>query len=1418
MKNRLGNIFIFVCTVLMLTLASCGCGESALHGSAVDSLLHRLSTERYSSLDALQGAADSLSVMTTDDEAQMIAANSRAYVAMMRMDYATAYNGYSSVSESSRCAIERLVADVGLMTVCYRVSENRLFFDHRADALSSIRRINEEMALLGDADRERFLRAKIEFGIVSICYFSNLSMQEEKQKALKYLSQNLEGCDDVQLRLYARMIIANNVRDDIERLRSLCRGVELAQSSGCRWLEANYNLLLAISLRDSTRLKGFKEALPEYAVLLNPGNIPDDAFAMSLALKAADGFGEYGDGYMNIEALSVAASCNTEYGRYGDALQYVESALALVNDYYRRYYPGDAALYGNSLAAYDEGAYAGMEADGVYDIPECMLSVRREASCAFAGLGDVEASGINRNAYLELLAGTRLNKHLESRVSIAEENASELDVLLLVAALLLLSVLSLSVVAYRRRRRHELLYSSNLDRLQVVCRRLLSSLSHEADSKHALCDMLSKVLNDNLGDFSGVTLFSLARPLENVPAGVSSFYELRLQYMNGGEPDVLYVATEHPLIPEKYSVISMLVPYVAMAVEEGLRLSDISDERERAQEELRAYSIYLAEHKRENLLKRVSVSVVTGMRPYMDRMIRELDALPAVGSSADAERKLQYISELADRLDELNVVLERWIKMRKGDLNLQVENFPVTDIFGIVDKSRALLERRGIELVVNNGASVVKADKALTLFMVNTLVDNASKFTPQGGVVTVESIEGDGYVEIAVSDTGVGMSQGDIERILGEKVYDASEIGKDNTLLQRDRKGGGFGLMNCKGIIDKYRKTDSLFSVCSMDIKSTKGKGSRFSFRLPKGIVRAVLVLMILLPGSAFAGSDLLGRVSACADSVYFCNVEGEYAQALVHAQSAVELLNEYYKENVGGTDTLSLLSGATNELKWWREALFADSLLESVYYNILDIRNEATVASLALQRWSAYRFNNYIYTTLYRLVHEDKGIADRYETAVSRLNYRVAAIALLFFMLAVILLYNIVSYVRHSVIVRSNERMLLDVNRRLLQVAADRRRASGGLLQAIVDEVYGCMGESMRMSSVAMMLRKDAHGEAVTARAGEEQLYGNDNIFMLGVIDSGMLYTSPDRLRRVLPLYVVLSGESCLIGALEVVTMRPLVNDEILNIELVANYAASVAYHALVRVADSYMELDGMEEETEQLRYEENRLHVQNMVLDNCLSALKHETVYYPSRIRELAGQALRGGEGSKAIPAMGELMEYYASIFGILSNCARRELDDRCFMVSKVGLQTLFDSAAAYMKRRAKRLGLDVTLSVEPTTAMVGVDSNLVEYLFESLIDAALKVGKDGALKLRALDDGGDAVKVELIDTRREVASDELADMFMPTFRNLSPDGTLVGMEYLVAKEIVRLHEDNTGHRGSRMEARSDVAGTVILFTLPK
>ena len=86
-----------------------------------------------------------------------------------------------------------------------------------------------------------------------------------------------------------------------------------------------------------------------------------------------------------------------------------------------------------------------------------------------------------------------------------------------------------------------------------------------------------------------------------------------------------------------------------------------------------------------------------------------------------------------------------------------------------------------------------------------------------------------------------------------------------------------------------------------------------------------------------------------------------------------------------------------------------------------------------------------------------------------------------------------------------------------------------------------------------------------------------------------------------------------------------------------------------------------------------------------------------------------------------------------------------------------------------------------------------------------------------LRATD-AGDCVKVELVDNRRTLSSDEVAELFTPSRYNIASRNELVGMEYLVAKEIVRMHEDYTGRHGLRMEARSDVDGVVILFTLPK
>ena len=65
---------------------------------------------------------------------------------------------------------------------------------------------------------------------------------------------------------------------------------------------------------------------------------------------------------------------------------------------------------------------------------------------------------------------------------------------------------------------------------------------------------------------------------------------------------------------------------------------------------------------------------------------------------------------------------------------------------------------------------MVKADRALTLFMINTLAENARKYTPEGGTVKVYAHATDAYVEISVEDNGRGLQQ-KISRISLVKRY-----------------------------------------------------------------------------------------------------------------------------------------------------------------------------------------------------------------------------------------------------------------------------------------------------------------------------------------------------------------------------------------------------------------------------------------------------------------------------------------------------------------------------------------------------------------------------------------------------------------------------------------------------------------------
>ena len=421
------------------------------------------------------------------------------------------------------------------------------------------------------------------------------------------------------------------------------------------------------------------------------------------------------------------------------------------------------------------------------------------------------------------------------------------------------------------------------------------------------------------------------------------------------------------------------------------QLDEILEQR---QDEVAMERLRVENNERLNLEQRAKISLVNSVTPFIDRIIY----------CVNKGRDEGYIRELTDQINDYNDILTHWIQLRQGELNLKIETFPLQPLFDIVAKGRKSFGMKGISLDVNPTEALVKADRVLTLFMLNTLADNARKFTPEGGEVSLSAQETADYVEISVKDTGAGMSDEQLQHLFDPKPIRDSGTG-----------GHGFGLLNCKGIIEKYRKISQIFSVCSIAAESEKGKGSRLYFRLPKGVLR-VLVLLFTLHASLFTVSaqpaDDLSRASVFADSAYFSNINGTFERTLQFADSCRHYLNSHYKKLYPKGDLLLLQLGNPSlvapEIQWFHDSLDIN------YEVILDMRNESAVAALALHEWQVYSYNNKIYTQLYKEMSADNTLAGYCRTMQqSQSNKRIAIILLILVLFSIPPAYYLLYY-RH--------------------------------------------------------------------------------------------------------------------------------------------------------------------------------------------------------------------------------------------------------------------------------------------------------------------------------------------------------------------------------------------------------------------
>ena len=1403
----------------------------------IDSLNGKAYAYRYRSLDSSYKYADAAyRQVNFYKSGKAEASNNLGFCAYMNMDFDRAEALHKEVYKLTKNELELLIADIGLMKICQRTAMNKEYYDYRNSALRRMKRIREESDLF--ADRHETLRldyAFTEFFIVSSIYYYYLQQRQEAIDALNQIPEDEALTDTNQLLYYhyikgsALLVEANNPEErKLREFDQLYYTWRIAVQSKNPYFEGNglqglANLMVSPANFEFYRVRR-THALDQFDFPV------DSLMPLRMAQLALEKFQEYDDLYQIAGAYVSIGKYLNAHGRYSEALDTLTKALDCVNQHHLLYYHKADTL--DKLWPYAEGdtTYTGVPwitEEKVKTVPEWISRIREQLSVSYAGLGMKHASDYNRNIYLDILNFTRQDKELESRYISLEAGSRQMTLVLSVVIVGLVLVVILWWFFNKSSKTRNQVDVERLQQILSLCRDITSSIP-----------MNVPLIQQGIDQLFGKGRMTLEIPEEGKAA----------------------LVPVHRLSKDEKALVHVLEPYIIWAADNEQMVEALSDERIQLEKQRYVYEQHIAGNKRQNLIKKACLAIVNGINPYIDRILNEVHKLTEKGYIDDEKikkEKYQYIDELVTTINEYNDILALWIKMKQGTLSLNIETFGLNELFDLLGKGRRAFEMKEQTLEIEPTHAMVKADRALTLFMINTLAENARKYTPEGGVIKVYARTTDSYVEISVEDNGRGISAEDVAQIIGEKVYDSRVIGMKNATDAdelKENKGSGFGLMNCKGIIEKYKKTNELFRVCVFNVESELGKGSRFYFRLPSGVRKVIGVLLcLLLPfgmGSCLydpippmlqdtdsivvitdsAYEDLLDAASDYANAAYFANVDEQYEIALQYADSAILLLNEHYQKYARPDATHRYMKlvgeGIPAEILWWNE------LFDSDYHVILDIRNEAAVAFLALKQLDAYSYNNSAFTDLYKLQGEDQTL-EGYCRQLERSNInKTVGIILCFVLLIVSLVGYYLLYLRKRIQNRLSLEQVLEINQKVFAASLIRPQEQENaealqreestlkeIPQRIVDEAFGSVNELLTIDRLGIAVSNETtHLLEYASSPGQEMPE------MVQLCFDSREYISEQH-RQAIPLMVEAGGEHQCVGVLYLERREGTEQEtDRLLFELVARYVAIVVFNAVVKLATKYRDIESAHEETQRASWEDSMLHVQNMVLDNCLSTIKHETIYYPNKIKQIIGrlnaQNLSEKEEKEAVETMTELIEYYKGIFTILSSCASRQLEEGTFRRTTIPVQELFETAGKYFKKSVKNRMDKIELEMAPIDARVIGDVNQLRFLLENLIDEALTVHEDGVLRLQARKDD-EYIRFLFTDTRREKSVLELNQLFYPNLARMTSGekGELRGTEYLVCKQIIRDHDEFAGRRGCRINAEpAEGGGFTVYFTIPR
>lgn len=284
-------------------------------------------------------------------------------------------------------------------------------------------------------------------------------------------------------------------------------------------------------------------------------------------------------------------------------------------------------------------------------------------------------------------------------------------------------------------------------------------------------------------------------------------------------PDIPYFDTEHLVVGGVTGLFSLLFFFILHFYINHLNIKNVMQaklilELQIKKEELK--EINATKDKLFSIIAHDLKNPFSSVLGFSELLIKNI-------GNYNVEKSEIFLKLINSSIRNMIVLLDNllnWVKSQSGQITFNLENINLSLIIQEVieiSKITASIKKISINFLQSDNIEVY-ADQNMLKTVLRNLVFNSIKFTNPGGKIDILAMQNFNFVEITVSDSGIGISEENRKKLFNLET-NITTTGTDN------EKGSGLGLVLCKEFVEMHGG--------KIWVESEEGKGSDFKFTLP---------------------------------------------------------------------------------------------------------------------------------------------------------------------------------------------------------------------------------------------------------------------------------------------------------------------------------------------------------------------------------------------------------------------------------------------------------------------------------------------------------------------------------------------------------------------------------------------------------